>query len=97
MSNCIIKLGGKYLIWSTVVDAPITRGMTLEQLREWVKAEAVERALRDLPERLARVEAKGTSAFNDASVADTIYLNHAGEGESHLSKREIIRRYCGEK
>jgi hypothetical protein len=94
VSNLIVKLDGHYLIWSTNSDRPITRGMTAKKVREWVMADAMERAARDLDDSMARVEVKGTSAFNDEDVDATIYLNRAGEGESHISKREIVRRYC---
>lgn len=89
MAHGIIKLGGQYLVWSTVVDAPVTYGMTLKKLREHLKTEHGEEGLRSLPLRLERVEAKGTSFVHDDDVTDTIWLNRAGPGEKPLHMVEI--------
>lgn len=93
MGQFIIKLEDKYLIWSSIVDAPITMGWTLEELTDHVREESGRRGLDELPARLARVEQKGTSATQDDHVVDTIWLNRAGAGETCMSIDQIIEYY----
>jgi hypothetical protein len=93
MGQYIVKLEGKYLMWSTVVDAPITYGGTLAELRAYVKERDGENGLRDLTERLKRVEAKGTSAIDEDGPDDVMWLNRAGKGETPLTKAQIIEHY----
>lgn len=93
MPRYIIKLNEKYLIWSTIVDAPISNGMTKDELIEWIEYHNGQDGLFDLPDRLERVDAKGVSAFNYASVDELIAHNRAGPEESCLTKDEIIEQY----
>ena len=72
MVRYIIKLKEYYYIWSSVVDAPVTDSLDLDQLNEFIKRTEGEEGLRELPSRLQRVEEKGTSAFNYSSVAELI-------------------------
>jgi len=83
-----------YLEWSTVVDAPVTFGMSLEEFKEYYKDEYGRQGIEDLDRRLERVEAKGISAFNYDSVDDLIGWNRAGKDESCLSKQQLIDVYC---
>jgi len=94
MGQHIIKLDGQYLIWSTVVDAPITYGMTLAELREWIRIEHGRAGLRLLPRRLAHVAERGTSSMIEKSVDDVIAHNRAGPDERTLTRAELIRTYC---
>lgn len=98
MGRGIIKLNDGqrdwYMIWSTVVDAPITYGDSVDGLRAFIKDESGDDGLRDLPARLARVEAKGTSFHDDATVYDTINFNRAGKGETCLTPEQLIAMYC---
>ncbi len=93
MGRYIVKLEEHYLEWSTIIDMPTTFGMSLEELHAYVKEEQGNEGLRDLPRRLARVDAKGTSAHDDKSADDTIWLNRAGPGETILHREEIIEFY----
>jgi hypothetical protein len=99
MGRCIIKLteGERawYLEWSTVVDAPVTYGMSLDELRAHVKDRYGSEGIAELPGRLARVEKFGTSMMRDESVVDTAWLNRAGKGESRLTYRQMVAMYCG--
>jgi len=83
-----------YLEWSTVVDAPVTKGMPLDEFKEYYRKRNGDDAFVKLPERLERVEAKGTSSIQDKDVADTISLNRAGEAECHLDYDDLIEEYC---
>lgn len=93
MGRFIIKIKDRYFEWSTVVDAPITNGMTLDELRAYIKEEYGQRGLESLPERLKRVEACGTSSYLDKTVADTIRGNRAGPKERRLTAEQIYERY----
>jgi len=94
MPRYIIKLGEHYLEWSTIVDAPVTYGMTLDDFKQYYQREYGLEGMRHLGERLARVEAKGTSAINHSDVKDTLAGNRAGEGETTLTRDQIYQAYC---
>ncbi len=100
MPHYIVKLetpkGPRYLDWSTVVDAPVTYGMTLDAFKAWYRDEHGEQGMRTLPARLARVEANGTSDMTPTSAADLLSCNRAGEKEARLTVAEIIAKYCDE-
>lgn len=103
MPRYIVKLTheGKdyYLDWSTIVDAPVTYGMSLEEFKAYYHDEYGRKECElGLRERLERVEAKGTSA-RDACGSLTVLLrtNRAGDNEERLSKKAIIQKYCLER
>ncbi len=83
-----------YLEWSTVVDAPVTYGMTLEEFKEYYKDEYGRQGLGGLDKRLERVEAKGTSSLMHDSAEDVMDWNRAGQKGSSLSRQQIIDVYC---
>lgn len=93
MGRYIIKLKDHYLEWSTIVDAPVTFGMTLDEFRAHYQAEYGAQGMRDFEERLKRVEAKGTSAI-DRALDEVIVRNRAGPDEHSLRKHEIYKAYC---
>lgn len=93
MGHSIIKIKDKYLIWSTVVDAPITYGMTLGELKDYIRAKYGEEGLRQLPPRLVRVEETDTSSLG-FSLSKLISCNRAGEGETHLPLAKLYKEYC---
>lgn len=92
MPNYIIKLDDYYLEWSTIVDAPISWGMKLEEFKKYYK-EFYVLSDSNLEDRLKRVEEKGTSAFL-GKLDDVIKNNRAGKNETCLTKEEIIEWYC---
>ena len=63
MPRFIVKLseGDKewYMEWSTVVDAPVTYGMSLEEFNKYYQEENGLRGMEDLPKRMERVKARG--------------------------------------
>lgn len=83
-----------YLEWSTVVDAPVTFGMSLDEFKEYYQDEYGRSGMYELDKRLERVEAKGTSAHIYDSVDEVISCNRAGQKGSSLSKQQIIDVYC---
>lgn len=85
----------RFLEWSTIVDAPVTCGMTEGELREYIRQEYGRQGLRRLDERIERCREKGTSAYNvDREAA--IAFNRAGPDETHATLEEIKESYCRE-
>ncbi len=97
MGRCIIKLsrGGEdwYMEWSTVSDGP-GWGYCLETFKLLWGERFGSEGLRELEERLVRVEAKGTSMLDHKNVDETIAFNRAGPKGGCLTKNQIIDRYC---
>ena len=100
MGRYIIKLSDKrenfYLEWSTIIDAPTTYGMSLEEFKEYYKEQYGNEGMQELPTRLERVERTGCSG-HDATLDDLLSCNRAGNKEGRISKKEIIKRYCLER
>lgn len=97
MGRYIIKLTHEsidyYLEWSSVVDAPITYGMSLEEFKKYYIEEYGKQSENNLIERLERVERTGTS-WHNATLDDVIDSNRAGDNGRHISKKQIIIKYC---
>lgn len=101
MPHYIVRLTGPdrrqhYLIWSTLIDAPVTRGMSRSELMAYCRRTYYGVESVALTSRLARLDAKGTSSIHDACAEDTVRHNRAGPGETCLSVPQIIARYCTE-
>ena len=110
MGRGIVKVandqGEWYLEWSTVVDAPVTFGMTRDELEFYVEDCEVEKynrsegllaqeAVRQAVERrLERLDAKGTTYYHYESSESLLRLNRAGKNETHFSEDQIIDWYC---
>ena len=93
MGRFIIKIKDRYFEWSTVVDAPITNGMRLGELHDYIKDEYGKRGLESLGERLQRVETSGTSCLVDDTMEETIRENHAGPNGESLTAEQIYEHY----
>jgi hypothetical protein len=100
MPRFIIKLTkgdqSRYLEWSSVVDAPVTMGLTLEQFRVYY---AHEYGLSDFNERLARVEVQGHSSIPRCdqgveTLEDFVSCNRAGPNETELDIDGLWEYYC---
>lgn len=101
MPQYVVKIGpDRYLLWSTVVDAPITYGMSRQEMKEHLVLETpVERdlALEQARRRLARADVRGTSSMVGHESAESLMsYNRAGPGESCLPVDELIRKYWSE-
>lgn len=81
-----------YLVWSSIVDAPITRGLTKQGLIDWIKEKYGSEGLKSVD--FERLESIGTTSMFDKSVHDTIAYNRAGDGETQLDYSGIIEKYC---
>lgn len=87
-----------YMEWSTVVDAPTTYGLELDEFKEYYKNQYGESGMKDLPERMERVEKTGSSGRPPYDELDDFFkFNRAGENESCIDKEGILNRYCRER
>lgn len=94
MPRYIVKLADKYLEWSTVVDAPVTLGMSREAFQAYYLNLYGTKAKAELEERLERVDKKGLSARNGWTIEDLIRSNRAGPHETRMTEEEIIEAWC---
>lgn len=93
MASPIIKIKDKYFVWCTIVDAPKTKGMNVDELKEYIREEQGDAGVNELPYRLERVDQKGTSDFSDNSMEDTIRYNRASQYNNQLTANEIYEQY----
>lgn len=91
MPRYIGKLNEMYFEWSTIVDAPVTYALTLEEFQTYYKEEYGDQGIRSLNDRLQRVDAKGTSSRLHDSVNDMISNNRAGPDETCLDQEALIK------
>jgi len=100
MAKHIIKLNDKkhdrdyYLEWSTVVDAPVTNGMSKKEFEQYYQEEYGNSSIGELHERMKRVEEKGTSSQVYKSVESLILCNRAGYDETELTCEQLVEKYC---
>jgi len=102
MSDYILKLSGNgrdfYLMWSTIVDAPASHGMPLDEFRAFYKKRYELPGITILDEkafeeRLKRVEQTGCSAEYE-TLDGVLSTNHAGDNKAKLSKAKLFKKYC---
>jgi len=70
--------------------------MSLDEFKGYIQSKYGSDGMIDLPARLDRVEATGTSAFHQ-TIEDVISYNRAGHKEACLSRAELINWYCDKK
>lgn len=92
MGRAIIKINDLYFEWSTVVDAPVTYGMSLDQLRAYVKEETGRQGLEQLERDLSGIDKTG-SQYHYTSLKEVISSNRAGPKERKLTKQQIYDTY----
>jgi len=92
-----------YLLWSSVVDAPVTYGMTLAEFEEYYAlqygiSEEWSSPLRiAFDKRMERVEKSGTSdSICRDPVEQWIECNRAGENQEQLTFDEIVEKWVRE-
>lgn len=83
----------RYLAWSSIVDAPITYGMTLDELQAYHREEYGRRGMADMPDILARLTHGGTSSRGYTAEA-ILSCNRAGPNEEQLTDEQIWDQYC---
>jgi hypothetical protein len=96
MGRSILKLetpkGPRYLEYSSIVDAPITWGLTLEVFEQYYKEEYGQQGLNGLVERMFRVEMTGSSMWG-SSLEETIRCNRAGLNGTELTIQQFTEFY----
>lgn len=90
MPKCLVKLGSKYVEYSTIVDAPVTAPMTRVEMAQYLRDEYGRSEEHATEERLARCDAKGTSSLLEPSAESAVACNRFGPGESEMSYSELI-------
>lgn len=94
MGRYILKIHDHYLEWSTVVDARVTSGMSLDEFTAYYQNEYGRSEMHQLPARIARADATGTSALDGKSLEKLVSYNKAGPRGSKLTLAEIYTAYC---
>lgn len=101
MANFVMKLADEkenkdyYLMWSTIVDAPVTYGMELDEFKTFYRDKYGESEYRELEERLKRVEKNGISGHPPYdNFQDFFNYNRAGDNETLLDKEGVLEKYC---
>lgn len=100
---CKVVVDGSpyYLEWSTVVDAPVTYGLPLEEFTAYYQERYgsgdmepfLYDGLSEFGRRLDRVNAQGTSCMLGQSFEELTRFNRAGDNETQLSYEEIVDKY----
>ena len=85
-----------FLEWSTIVDAPTSKGMKYDEFCEWYVERYGTASRSDLYERMERAKTRGTSSMVGDTVESLIAGNRAGPNEKTLTLQQIIDRYCKE-
>lgn len=91
MGKAIVKIKDLYFEWS--VDAPVTYGMTKQELFDFIKEEYGNEGLKELPARLERVEKTGTSFYYGNTIEELVSNNRAGANEECLSLDDLYKQY----
>ena len=94
MPRYICKVGDEYGEWSTVVDAFVTYLMPLDEFRAYYEREYGRRVMRyEYDDRMARVEAKGTSSMLDDSLEELLSLNRCGPDEAEIPVPDVVAKW----
>lgn len=89
MPTFICKAEGRYFNWSTIVDAPVSEPMTLDEFKVDYAAQFGSEGMRTLPERLERVEATGCSSRDGGTFESLVSCNRFGPNESELTLEQV--------
>lgn len=89
MGRFLIKIKDKYFEWSTVVDAPITYGMTRDECVAYIKEEYGNQGLFGLNERLEKADECGSSSRYVSTLEGIEKYNRAGPKGACLTLNEI--------
>ena len=93
MPTYIIHKDGAYNLYTTVADGPyFTRGITLTELKEYVRQEQGNDGLRYLDERLERAHETGCSSFG-LTLEECVSCNRAGPREANVPLEKFIAKF----
>lgn len=90
MGRIIAHHAGRFFLWSTVVDAPVSRAMSREEMRAHLIVEYGRADTENHDRALDRAEAKGTSSLRGITLDDLIAGNRAGANETEATLSEIL-------
>lgn len=90
MPSYILKIEDRYFDWSTIVDAPTSEPMTVEEYRAHYQRLHGSIGMDRLDARLRRTDEKGTSAMDYDSWEDVVRGNRAGPDESELPLSSFV-------
>lgn len=93
MGRGLIVIKDKYFEWSTIVDAPVSYAMTLEELTAYIKEEYGNRGIEELDRRIERCNIYGTSFIGWGNVEEILSCNRAGLNERKLTAEKIYKVY----
>ena len=93
MPRYIVKIGDRYGEWSTIVDAPVTYLVPLEEFRAYYTTEYGRSSAGEFAERVARADAKGTSSHLHNSANDVMACNRFGDREGCLPVSECRAKW----
>ena len=80
-----------YFEWSSVVDAPVTSGMTLDEFKKYYRDEYGRHGFEGLAKRLEKVELESTTdPF--CTIEELIQTNRCGPRGGAVSRETIIKR-----
>jgi hypothetical protein len=94
MGRGLIKLDKWYLEWSTIVDAPVTYGMSKEETYNFYKEKYGNTGLRDFERDIEECDKRGTCYRDGYTLDNILSCNRAGPKETEYTKEEIIEHYC---
>jgi hypothetical protein len=91
-----IKLGGVYLRWSSIVDAPTALFESIEEIREYLLSEHGRAGLADFDRsgEAERIERTGVSSIRRETPEDVVWLNRAGRNGTCLTVPQLVEFYC---
>jgi hypothetical protein len=78
-----------YLEWTTICDAPVTGGMSLEEYRAYYRRMYGQNGMNNFDHHIETVE-----NHRPDQIEDIIDGNHAGENGEKLTLEEILELYC---
>jgi hypothetical protein len=94
MANYIVKIQDRYLLWSTVVDAPTSAAMKLSDFTTFYTSEYGTKAHQEFVVRMQHVQTHGNSSLLPRlSNNELLANNKAGNGDTHLTEQEIYDQY----
>ena len=95
MGRGLVVIKDKYFEWSTVVDAPVSYAMTLEELTAYTKEEYGNQGIGELDRRIERCNKYGTSLIG-GNPEVILSCNRAGIDECKLTVEQIYDVYQNE-
>lgn len=83
-----------YLIWSTIVDAPVTYGLTWHELVRYVRRAQGTEGVSELFNHKGGLDELGVPHDGYGTLKTILASNRAGPYEKRLTKLELIEQYC---